>query len=184
MVLLSGKNEININNLSGKSDKYTSQIPYEINKLKIRILDMFILPLLSKQWAKIQENRFLLDSFKGKIQNYYKSYKIEELLLYKDLLSVFEVLSDQQAQLEEADKKLYSSDGTKNQVISMIYRTTMIKIKPEYELYNAIIGKPKREKKEIYNEEIIQDIQKYMVLENITFQKMKQMISNKYFNIN
>ena len=107
MVLLSGKRDLNQHNLLGKGQKYTSTVPYEISKLKVRILDMFVLPLFSKQWTKIQENRFLLDSFKDKLDSYYKSYKIEELVLYKDLLSVFEILSDQQIQLEEAEKKLH-----------------------------------------------------------------------------
>lgn len=182
MVSLSGKNDVNQHNLSGKGNKYISHIPYEIHKLKIRILDMFILPLLSKQWTKIQDNRFLLDSFKEKIDYYYKSYKVEELLLYKDLLSVFEILSDQQIQLEEVEKKLHSNETSKNQVMSLIYRTTMIKIKPEYELYNAILGRPSREKNEMYKEPIIKDIQKCMIMENISFQKMKEIITNKYLN--
>ena len=58
----------------------------------------------------------------------------------------------------------------------------MIKIKPEYELYNAILGKPLREKNETYKEEIIKDIQKCMIMENISFQKMKEIITNKYLN--
>ena len=182
MVLLSGKRDLNQHNLLGKGQKYTSTVPYEISKLKVRILDMFVLPLFSKQWTKIQENRFLLDSFKDKLDSYYKSYKIEELVLYKDLLSVFEILSDQQIQLEEAEKKLHPKETSENQVISMIYRTAMIKIKPEYELYNAILGKPLREKNETYKEEIIKDIQKCMIMENISFQKMKEIITNKYLN--
>jgi hypothetical protein len=182
MISLSGKHAINTTNLSGKNNKYISQIPYEINKLKIRILDMFILPLLSRQIAKIQENRFLLDSFKEKLLYYYKLYKIEELLLYKELLSLFEVFADQQIQLEEVDKESYKNNTAKNDVITMIYRTTMIKIKPEYELYNSILGRPKRELNETYREEIIKDIQKCMIMENITFKKMKEIITNKYLN--
>jgi len=182
MTLLSGKNELNKYCLTGKSIKYVSNVPYEINKLKIRILDMFILPLLSRQISKIQENRFLLDSFKEKLLSYYKLYKLEELMLYNDLLSVFEVFADQQIQLEENDKELYKNTASKNEVISMMYRTTMIKIKPEYELYNAILGRPKRELNESYKEEIIKNIQKCMIMENITFQKMKEIITNKYLN--
>ena len=35
MTLLTGKNGPNKYNLSGKDNKYISQIPYEINKLKV-----------------------------------------------------------------------------------------------------------------------------------------------------
>jgi len=180
MTLLTGKNGPNKYNLSGKDNKYISQIPYEINKLKVRILDLFILPLLSKQMSKIQENRFLIDFFKDKLDSYYKLYKLDDLLWYKDLLSAFDVFADQQVQLEENEKKMNAVNASKNEIITMQYRTAMIKLKPEYELYNSILGRPKRELKETYKEEIIVDIQKYMTLENITFQKMKEFITNKY----
>ena len=182
MTSLSGKSLTNKYMLTGKNTKYVSPIPYEINKLKIRILDTFILPLISKQFPKIQENRFLIDSFKQRLLSYYKTYKIEELLLYNDLLSLFEVFSDQQIQLEENEKQLNKVDSSKNQVASMMYKTAMIKIKPEYELYNAILGRPKRELNETHREAIIKDIQKCMIMENITFQKMKEIITNKYIN--
>jgi hypothetical protein len=176
--LLTGKNNSNKINLSGKN-KRTKDIPNEIQKIKIRILNLFILPILSKQWSKFQENLFLLDQLKEKIDKYYQRYKIEDLLLYKDLLDVLGILVEQHIQLEDMEKKMYGKD---NQIISMIYRTTMIKLKPEYELYNSIIGKPKREENQSYNEDIISDIQKYMVLENVTYQMIKDRVFNKYLS--
>jgi hypothetical protein len=178
--LLTGKNDLNKINLLGKN-KRTKDIPHEIQKIKIRILNLFILPILSKQWLKFQENLFLLDQLKEKIDKYYQRYKIEDLLLYKDLLDIFGILVEQHIQLEDMENKMYGKDSD-NQIISMIYRTTMIKLKPEYELYNSIIGKPKREENKSYNEDIISDIQKYMVVENITYQMIKDLISNKYLS--
>ena len=81
------------------------------------------------------------------------------------------------------EKKLYgtsSSAGSKEQIISMVYRTTMIKLKPEYELYDAILGKENRDANKNYKEDIIKDIQKQMILENTDFQKIKEYITNKY----
>lgn len=181
MTSLSGKNTSNKYHLTGKINAKNT-IPYEINKLKIRILDLFILPLLSKQTSKIQENRFLLDRFKEKLNTYHKMYKIEELLLYKEMLNIYEVFADQQLQLEETTAKIDKENSSKNDMITMMYITTMIKIKPEYELYNSILGRPKRELNETYKEGIIQDIQRCMIMENITFQKMKEIITNKYLN--
>ena len=54
---LTGKNNLNTNNLSGKNSINNTKI----NKIKIRILNLFILPLLSKQWQKIRQNLFLLE---------------------------------------------------------------------------------------------------------------------------
>ena len=39
----------------------------------------------------------------------------------------------------------------------MIYKTTKIKLLPEYEVYDSIFGKPKREKGESYNSELIEN---------------------------
>lgn len=178
---LSGKNYSNKINLSGKN-KMIKDIPSEIKNIKIRILNLFIFPILSKQWIKFQENLFLLDQIKEKIDKYYNYYKMEDLLLYKDLLNIFGILIEQHIQLEDIEKKMYGKDSN-NQIISMIYRTTMIRLKPEYELYDSIIGKPRREENKSYNEDIIKDIQKYMTIENVTYQMILDFISKKYLNI-
>ena len=73
-----------------------------------------------------------------------------------------------------------SSSNETNEIINMVYRTTLIKIMPEYEIYDNIIGKPKREENQVYKEDIIQDIQRYMLLENTTFQIIRDKITNKY----
>ena len=67
-----------------------------------------------------------------------------------------------------------------NEVVSMIYNTSMIRLLPEYEIYNSIFGRPKRETNESYNELAIIDIKKCIQLENTTFQKIKDYIEHKY----
>ena len=166
---LSGKAG-SIHHLSGKSNTVISSIPSDIKKLKIRILNLFWLPLLSKKWQTIQKNLFLLDGLKKKVESYYRSYQLEDLLLYKDVLSLFEFFVEQQVQLEDMEKRLYLNP--KNQIISMVYRTSMIKLKPEYELYHHILGKPMREKQETYREDVISEIQQCMLLEDINYQKI------------
>ena len=179
---LSGKDSINKLNLTGKTNTYISNIPFEIKKLKIRIMNTLILPLISKQWINMKKNMFLLDSFKQKIDYYYNSYKLEEILLYKDILQLCEVFIAQSNQLEEIEKKIYSSSNLKesDKNISLIYQTTMIKLKPEYELYDNILGKPLKSKKQKYNDDIINDLQKWMTMDNITYEKIKEFIENKY----
>jgi hypothetical protein len=167
------------NNLTGKSKNVISGIPLEIKQLKIRIFNIYILPLLSKKWKTVKENLFLLDQFKNKVDFYYQCYKNDDILVYKDLLNIFDVFVQQQVQLEDMEQKVYGN-GQKDQVASMVYRTTMIKLKPEYELYDNILGKPKREKKEVYRQDIIDDITKYMILENINYQKIYEYITKKY----
>lgn len=176
---LSGKNVPNQHTLSGKNTSQSLCIPVEIKKLKLRIMNTFILPLLSKQWKKIQDNLFLLDQIQEKLSFYYESYKIEDIKMYQDILSVFEILVQQQIQLEDMETKLYGKNGSEP-IIHMIYRTTMIKLKPEYELYDNILGKPKREENQTYREDIIQDIQKWMTMENTNYERIQKNILEKY----
>jgi hypothetical protein len=174
---LSGK-LTNQNNLTGKSN-IVKDVSFEFKKIKIRILNLFILPLLSKKWKIIKDNLFLLDQLKHKIDYFYNCYKTEEILLYKDVLNMFDFFIQQQIQLEDMEKKIYGT-SQKDQVISMVYRTTMIKLKPEYELYDNILGKPKRIENQTYREDIIDDICKFMTLENINYQKIHDYIVEKY----
>ena len=176
---LSGKNTLNLHNLAGKNNSVFSSIPLEIKKLKMRIMNTFILPLLSKQWKKIQDNLFLIDQIQEKLSFYYESYKIEDIKIYQDILSVFEILVQQHIQLEDMETKLYGKNGSEP-IIHMIYRTTMIKLKPEYELYDNILGKPKREENQTYREDIIQDIQKWMTMENTNYERIQKNVLEKY----
>jgi hypothetical protein len=52
----------------------------------------------------------------------------------------------------------------------------MIKLLPEYEIYNSILGKPKRELNQIYDQQIIEQIKEMLTQDNITFYKIKEYI--------
>ena len=150
-------------------------IPIDIKNLKIKIINTIILPLISKQWSQLYENMFFLETIKRKINHYYQLYKLDDLLLYKDIVYAFEQILNEHTQLADLEKKVYSQQG--DEFTSIIYKTTMIRLKPEYELYDAIYGKPKRELKQIYNEQIILFIRRLMNNENITFLKIKEQLS-------
>jgi hypothetical protein len=183
MVLtLSGKDGTNKWNLTGKNSSIEPNLPIEIKNLKIRIMNTLLLPLLSKQWKIMKNNMFLIDSFKQKINFYYDSFKLEEILLYKEIINLCEIFVLQSAQLEETEKRIYGSNiNAKNkQTISLVYETTIIKLKPEYEIYDSIFGKPTRQNKQTYSDDIIIDIQKMMVKDNITYEIMKNYLEKKY----
>jgi len=180
MVLtLSGKDDPNNWNLSGKNNSTKSNIPHEIKILKIKIMNTCLLPLLSKQWKIMKNNMFLIETFRQKINFYYNSFKIDELLLYKDIINICELLLIQSSQLEETEKRIYNSN-TSIPNISLIYETSMIKLKPEFEIYDNIYGKPTRANKQIYIDERIKEIQKLMIMDNITFDKIKNYMETKY----
>jgi hypothetical protein len=175
---LSGKKTYNTLNISGKQLFLgQSKISEEINNFKISILNNFIFPLLSKDWQSLNENIYSLDKLKKNLDIYYDNYKLDDLIIYKEVINAIEYIVFEHKELESLEKKIY---GETTNLSTMIYKTVMIKLKPEYEIYNLILGKPNKALNEIYVEEIIKDIEKLLLQDNISFNKIKEFISKKY----
>ena len=58
----------------------------------------------------------------------------------------------------------------------MIYKTTKIRLLPEYEVYDSIFGKPKREKGESYKLDLISKIKGLLAKDDITYAAIKDII--------
>jgi hypothetical protein len=174
---LTGNNNHNELNLTGKSD-CNFNFSFKINKLKTYILSNYVIPIYSEQWNIVNKNKLLIDETIKQINNYYKLYKLDELMVFLELLKIIKILfntNESLIDLENKTKEKYD----KNNIISMVYKTTKIKILPEYEIYKSIIGF-KLNKKEPYNQDIINDIKKLITKENITYDKIKEYIIKKY----
>jgi len=183
---LTGKNLYNRLNLSGKKFSNETTIVLEIKKIKIHILNNLIIPLMSKQWKVLNENILCLNKIKNKLDYYYDMYKLDELLIYKEMLLFFDYIICQNQQLVNLERKLYlntneGDENTNTNFSTMVYTTnTIIKLKPEYELYNLILGKPDKKLNQKYNGSIISSIQKMLTDDNITFNIIKETIIKKY----
>jgi len=175
---LTGINYHNYINLKGDSNLIPKP-SYKLKQLKTYIVKNYLIPLYSDQWQIINNNKLLIDETINKINLYIKLYKLEELTLFLELLKIIKILIDKNdllTDLEDKTKNVYD----KNNVINMVYKTTKIRILPEYEIYNSILGKPTKTKP--YNDTIINDIKKLMVQPNITYDKINKCICDK-FNI-
>jgi hypothetical protein len=183
---LSGNNLTGINfygnslNLTGKyiynyNYNYTST-NLRIKKLKERILNNYLIPLVSKQWSVLKENIYFIDEIQNKIKYHTEIYKTDELVAYNDMLKVFKVLIEKQKLLEDYDKNM-NGNRDPNEIMTMVFKTSMIKLLPEYEIYDSIFGKPKRDLNEKYDEEIINTIQKLLKEDDITYTKIKDYIT-------
>jgi hypothetical protein len=183
---LSGNNLTGINfygnslNLTGKyiynyNYNYTST-NLRIKKLKERILNNYLIPLVSKQWTVLKENIYFIDEIQNKIKYHTEIYKTNELVAYNDMLKVFKVLIEKQKLLEDYDKNM-NGDRDPNEIMTMVFKTSMIKLLPEYEIYDSIFGKPKRDLNEKYDEEIINTIQELLKEDDITYTKIKDHIT-------
>lgn len=175
-ISLSGKSQINENNLKGKSNYNIQSVPLEIKNLKIAIMNKYMIPLFSKQWKTLYENLFFIYKYKNKVNNLYNLYKLEELKVYKDMLQLFEIMIEEHKILDDTERRLYNTTTSKEQFVSMIYKTTKIKLLPEYEVYDSIFGKPKREKGESYKSEIIEKIKVLLVRDDITYSRIKDIL--------
>lgn len=191
--MINGKSNISSFNLSGKNgEKNCNYIPNKIRLLKTKILNDYLIPLYSKQWTILKENMFFIHNVQQKINDFYKNYKLNELAVYIDLLKVMSTFMDNYNLINfQEDKKLSINDyfnqtdenkvlkisySTQNDIMSMVYNTTMIKLLPEYEIYNCILGKPTRELRQIYDQKIIEQIKRMLTQKDITFQKIKEHI--------
>jgi len=173
---LTGKSMSNKSCLSGKSNS-SSNLPSDILKIKITIFNNIILPLISQNWKSLYENLFCLEKVKTKLDYYHKTYKLEDLIIYKEIIRAVEIIINEHHQLEDLERKVFSSN---NDVLTMIYKTSMIKLKPEYEIYNILFGKPKRDLNEKYDLQKITDITILLNNTNMTFTKIKSILIQKY----
>lgn len=141
---LTGINKINEFSLTGKSFIYQQQTNNsKIKKIKIRILNDYLIPIMTKQWDVLNNNIFFIPSLQERCEEYYKKFKSDELLVYIELLKILQILIDNHNLLVEKDGKITGKKDLSN-IVSMVYTTSTIRLLPEFEIYNVIIGKPKR----------------------------------------
>ena len=177
---LSGKSSYNDINLYGRKTTGTINIPQDIKDIKIQILNKILLPLISKKWQTLRENLFCLDNLKKKVNSYYNIYKLDDLQIYKEILNTFETVMAEHVQLEKLEKKIYASEDPAFH--SAIYKTMPISLKPEYEIYNVILGKPNKNSDEKYDLVIISEIELLLRKNNIHFGMIKEFLLHKYPN--
>jgi len=171
---LTGINNINELNLTGKNSQIVT-IPSKIKILKKHILTNFIIPLYSEQWETLNKNKLLIDENIKQLEKYYKMYKIDDLLSFLELLNILKIVIDKNEIVKDLENK-NNTKYDKNNIINMVYRTTKIRLIPEYEIYNYIIGKPNRKLNETYDETIINDIKHLMSQQGITYDKIQEKI--------
>jgi len=171
---LSGKNKINETSLKGKSSfaSTSSTFSLDFQKLKGEINSFFIVPLATKQWRILHENMFFLSKFKKKLAK----FKSEDTTSYFDMFVMLELLAEEHKQIEDLERRLNSILSTRDQFFTMVYKTKRIKLLPEYEIYDSILGKPLREKGQQYKDEIINLIKSLLERERITFDVIRNKV--------
>jgi hypothetical protein len=173
MLTLSGSNEIHPLNLSGKpfsmgNNKNSHDIQFE--RWKKRMMNRLVIPILQKNWSEIYDNIFILSIFKKELEQYNKNDDIE---FYRNILTFVERVYNEHEELDHLEKMVYNDGGEGTR---MLYKTTMIRIAAEYEIYHTIFGKPESQE---YDQDVLGGIRSYMSIENITYKEIVNKIKNE-----
>ena len=166
MLTLSGSNEIHPLNLSGKpfsmgNNNNSHDIQFE--RWKKKLMNRLVIPILQKNWSEIYDNIFIVSIFKKELEQYNKHDDIE---FYRNILTFVERVYNEHEELEHLEKMVYNDGGEGTR---MLYKTTMIRIAAEYEIYHSIFGKPDSQE---YDEDLLGRIRSYMSIDNITYKEI------------
>jgi hypothetical protein len=162
----------------GNSNQCSGQIPAEVVKIKATIMRVIIIPSLAKNWKVLEENLIFFDSIQAKLTKLISKYPCLGLNLYVDLMNAFQTSVFMQIEIASLENKLYGSDCST--VTTLLFKTVMIRLKPELEFYNLVLGKPNLSAGEKYNTAVINDILLMLDVQNVTFEQMKNFITTKY----
>lgn len=174
---LSGKQQSGIAlKLTGKNTQLI--IPSYVTEIQVNIMNNIIVPLLSSKWSVLNTNLFLIETLQPRLALYYSIYKLPELLMYQNILTICNNVFNEHIQLMDLEKKHYGS--TINNLTNIVYKTSMVTLKPEYGLYNMIVGVPKFISGERYNSDILAEIKLLLVAPNVNFDIIKLSITRKF----
>ena len=165
-------------NTNSQSQSQSQNIPTEVKKIKLQIINYYIIPFMSKNCKALEENLVFFDVIMNKLVSFNTRYPNLNLQIYIDLLYIFETAVFLNMENTNLEEKLYCNNSNMS---TMSFKTVMLRIKPEYEIYNLIFGKPNF-KCEEYNTNILNDILTLLHTYNVTFIQIKTIISNKYLN--
>jgi len=176
---LSGSKNVNFNVLinQGNTQSCGMKLPIEIIKIKSTIMKLIIIPFMSKNWKVLEENLVFFDNIKEKLTSIIAHNKCNDLQIYQDIVLAFETVVFLHMEITNLEEKLY---GCNTNLSTLVFRTTMIRLKPELELYNLVFGTPNFKSGEKYNTNIVNDIIILLKMDNVTFDQIKNYILNKY----
>lgn len=170
---LTGKEHGNRMNLKGFAFVHCTPVSTKIKIIKDRIIEDYLVPLFTNQWSTLYENSFFIENILKKVNHFYQKHKLEELTAYYELLRVIKKLVENYQTLETYEKQLFSSRLHANEVSSLIFKTTKVRLLPEYEIYDSILGKPKKELQEKYDDNAIAIIKTLLEKDDCTYEKIK-----------
>ena len=170
MLTLSGSNQIHPLNLSGKpfsTGNKSMSVDIQFERWKSKLMNRLVIPILQKNWVEIYENIFIVSIFKKELEQYKTRDDIE---FNRNILTFVERVYNEHEELEHLEKMVYNDGG---ECTRMLYKTTMIRLSAEYEIYHSIFGKSESQE---YDQDILGRIRSYMTIDNITYKEIIEKI--------
>lgn len=148
-----------------------------ITEVKSRVIDSIIIPYMSQNWRCLEENMFLIELFRDEIDEIIARAPNSDMMIYKDLISVIEVSFMQQMEITYLEKRLYAGEDA---AATLVVKLDSIRMKPEMELYDLILGKPDLKKGCNYENAILTEITRLMKDRRANYANIRQYILHKY----
>lgn len=148
-----------------------------IAEVKTRVIDSIIIPYMSQNWRCLEENMFLIELFRDEIDEIVARAPSSDMMIYKDLISVIEVSFMQQLEITYLEKRLYSGEEA---AATLVVKLDAIRMKPEMELYDLILGKPDLKKGCTYETDILNEIARLMKDRRANYANIRKYILHKY----
>ena len=150
---LSGHKMPKCRRLDGVTAGVSSKRALKLSKVEQRVFDDFVVPLVNEDMDTLRKNLALLLFYREQLE------KTSDKSYFTDLIDFvskgFELLEE----VDDLQKRINGEDA-----FGQLYvRTARIRLMPEYEIYNAILGAPRIRKGERYNMEVIGKIKKLLV---------------------
>jgi hypothetical protein len=146
-------------------------------EFKTRMIDSIMIPFMCQDWKIIEENMFLFDIFKEEIDREVMKNPYADIYVYKDLITAIEIAFSQQQEISCLEKRLYQG---RDDASTMIVKLGGIRLKPELELCDLILGKPDYKNGERHDPNIVEEILTMMKTPRATFANISKYINYKY----
>jgi hypothetical protein len=175
-VSLSGK-QSSKHGLRGTTTFIHSNVAPGIPEFKMRMIDAIIIPFMSQNWKTLEENLFMMEVFKEQIDEMLMRDPFAEITIYKDLISVIEIAFLQQNEIMHLEKRLYEG---REDVSTLVIKLDAMRLKPELELYDLILGKPDYKRGMTHDATIVSEINALMKTRRATFSNISKYIKHKF----
>ncbi len=171
---LSGNNNFRVN-----ENKTINENLNMIQHIKKNIISNIIIHYYRKDFSNLKNHLLLKENYIKQInvicsQNIKLKNEFEPYIILMDALENYMNIMKKVNYLEEANLK-----KGKDNINSMIYEFTELKVKTEYEIYNIIFGKPNIKNREKYDSIRIIRIKKLLNNPSVTFDDIEKILKNQ-----